>query len=439
MEGGWNSTVVVNPGEGKRGKYVTSVIATDNGSGRAIGLSKSYAASAITKVSHPGVGPTRHELLDRLALTNTTDRELAPASPSRGGAVVEMVLGKDVSSMYWVPDPSKGEKGLLEMLHIRTTSNSSYIMVASRPDEELARNFSTADDRIFNINDDRFKLSRTSMAFHSLEHVSDWMNLSGKDVKNGLMNTLPNLHVDEFFLLKYRDYSAWANKHFYSESKRDRPLVGSLYVERCFALRVGKEEGVLIPLTEAQLILGYEILLQQALRARASSPNHDSNGDVNFYSGSTKTYSLTSDQFASLGVIVNASAFINPHIQAANEASLGLGGRRDEEGSWAWAWTPMGIMKRMTVAYEQKCTALGRGVVKVLIIGGSVYVLMRFIRGSSSNGKGSETDRDRGGRRRRARADYNSERGGMLEGNRGGMLQSVFGFGPKDVLDVLLA
>ena len=387
--------------------------------------------SRAVTVPMPGAGPTRYEVVEhRLnqqkypyeagVVSGVNSAYSAPPSLAPTSAF-DMVFGSDISATFWKPNPAKGQRGLLEELNRRTTSNSTYLLVSSRPDEELAHNFSTPDDHIFNLNHDQFKVSRTMLAFNRLDNVDDDLSITGRDFKAGLKGTLPSLQQEVYYVLKYRDYSDWAVKNHYSESKRDgtwRPL----YVEKFFALKTGACAGVLIPVTEAQMIYAHELLLKEALNIpKMPAADNAANDAVN------SRYALTADQFRSIGVVVDESVFVNPYLDPST------GRQQTAPPASVWDWTPSGIKRRFNKYIEDQYIGVGRMVVRGAIVGICAYVAIRSVKNIVGS---SEAPHHGGIHQRRARG----RRGGSgEEPSARGIISSVVGFSPKAVFDSILA
>lgn len=389
------------------------------------------AASRHAAGPPPGAGPTRYEVVEHrqnqqkypyeeAMVAGPNSAYSAPPSLAPTSAF-DYVFGSDISATFWKPNPAKGQRGLLEELNRRTTSNSTYLLVSSRPDEELAHNFSTADDRMFNLNHDQFKLSRTMLAFNRLDNVEDEMNITGRDFKAGLKSSLPSLQQEVYYVLKYRDYSDWAVKNHYSSTKRDgtwRPL----YVEKYFALKTGACAGVLIPITEAQLIYGHELLMKEALNIpKSPSADNAANDAIN------SRYALTADQFRSIGVVVDESVFVNPYL----DPSTGRQQAAPPPAPSLWDWTPFAMKRRFDRYLEEQYVGLGRLVVRGVIVGVCGYIALRSIR----NLLGPANEPQGGIHQRRGR----SRRGYVEEPSARGIISSVVGFSPKSVFDAILA
>lgn len=348
---------------------------------------------------------------------------LPPAS------LTEALIGRDIADTFWKPDATKGEKGLLETLYIRTAANTTYLLVNTRPDAELCRNFSTPDGKLFSLQHNMFKLSKTALAFGQLERMDDDLTMRGRDVKDGLRQGLPSLQQDDFYLVRYRDYSSFAVKQYSEDAKRDT-FMGPRYVERCFAVRVGQNSGVFIPISEAQLIFGWELLQKQRLEMPPSLAQN--------------TFALNADQFRSLGVIVTDEELAASRTGSnARLRGAAAGGGDGAESAYVpphpWDWTPAAIQKRWTHYLEQKYRSVGRFVVQAVVAGVCLYVAYSYARRAlgfsdvpqlpPARGRGS-----RSARRGHADAYYDGDHGSS------GVIPAILsGVGLKGLFDVLLA
>eukprot|EP00796_Vickermania_ingenoplastis_P006964 gene6964-4930_t len=255
------------------------------------------------------------------------------------------VLGGGFHATYWVPDTARGETGLLELIHRRGGGNEvgrdrHPIVLQTRPLEELQRNFSVGGDASMNIDlsHPAFRLSKTALAMermqqtinaaqqqgHTSPHAeyyssharshngqggSSTITLRPEDLQLAVAQNLQTIQEDEYFLVRYRDYSQWAVthypnlvrregtwRHFFGKSSPgELPQAGATtsrrspspqahpsttsrrrrleagkgsdgYVEQCFVVHVGSEAGELIPITEKQLLFGLDIIHRMLIR-----------------------------------------------------------------------------------------------------------------------------------------------------------------------------
>ncbi|KAG8342932.1 hypothetical protein TRVL_06236 [Trypanosoma vivax] len=275
-------------------------------------------------------------------------RELCVAETVNEGGVLSSLVGsRDVATTFWIPDPARNEIGLLEAMHRRTTANRTNMLVHSRPRVELQFNFSTHTGDNIDISHPVFHLPKASVALLQMEHhfsggngdklqggvaagyasTSDTMaqhhasdgssNLNqggdtvfdkgmrhsvgrqektcvlGSAFREKLRMGMSYINDEEYYLVRYRDYSAWAVKQYSEVAKRDH-FWGKAYIEQCFAVHVGKGPGELIPITEAQFIFGVEILHREFLERTGMAKTQG-----------TACFALTKDQFCSLGVVLS--------------------------------------------------------------------------------------------------------------------------------------
>ena len=339
-------------------------------------------------------------------------------------------VSRDIGDTFWKPDESKGEKGLLEALHIRSAANTTHILLQSRPEEELARNFSLPSGELINLDSITFKLSRTAQAFGNIDNLNDDATIRGRDIKAGMIHQLPSLHTDDFYLVKYRDYTTWAVANLAEEARRDS-FMGPKYVERCFAVKVGQNAGVLIPISFPQLIFGWEILEKQRID---TPPSIAIKNNLNLNA-------LNRDQFRSLGVVS-----VEANAQQARKDAEAAAGQGTYEAPHPWDWTPGAIAKRINHYLEEQYRSVGRVVVKTIVVGGALLLAVYFIRrGLGLNDAPQQRQVARGGRRGRSShrrnegyydGDENEGRpsGGVI----GSVVRGVFSAGPKQVLDFVL-
>lgn len=336
-----------------------------------------------------------------------------------------LVPSSDISHTYWIPQRERHEVGLLEALHRRTAANTSYMLVSSRPQEELQRNFSDAAGCCVNLDVDLFKLSKTHIALHQMErNVHDDVTLDGRSLKSGMREQLPQLQHDDYYLVRYRDYSDWAVSTLKPQTKRDS-LFGPKYVEQCFAVRVGQGPGVFIPITEPQFLFGNEILDRQRLTV---SPAQVASRAVNLFA-------LNADQMKSIETIdLSSHAQPQPHSHGTAAAAAYVPPSK-------WDWTPSAIEKRVNHFLEEQYRSVGRMVVKGALVAVAMYFFVQFVRqGTGLNNSIPDRNQQATSSRRQARRssqryedDINT--GGSVVGS---VLRGVFFTGPKEVFDFLL-
>merc|ERR1712000_512354 len=119
--------------------------------------------------------------------------------------------------------------------------------------------------------------------------VEGMMRLS--DVREGIRSGISMMQTDEYFLVKYRDYSEFAINRWSEDAQRER-FMSPKYVEKYFAIRVGTSHGVFIPISETQFLRGTEILSTANMSAEA-------------FASSKFAVSLNTDQFKAIGAPAN--------------------------------------------------------------------------------------------------------------------------------------
>lgn len=356
--------------------------------------SLSAAAASTTPPASPAVG---------VVGSNTA----APANfvfprkaPETGGlfAVIDAVTqSRDYSATFWKPDPTKGEKGLLQALVSRHCPNyagggadSDFLPLNARCDMELANNFSNAANDRVDLSHSRFKLSRATQAVSHLNRAAQAADAGAyvamADVRDGLRDGIAQLQTDEYFLVKYRDYSDFATTRWHAEARRDRVL-SPLFVERFFAVRVGSQHGVFIPISEAQFDRGNE-----RLHAANLSPESVAKGRVQI--------SLDTDQFKSLGT---PSSEFNPNMRQPGDQQRSGDGGDDADldlppAPHAFDWSAQACNIRWRRFTRKHYHNVGRYTLKMALIGAAAfYIKYRFFpsqpagaitNGSSSGGRG---------------------------------------------------
>eukprot|EP00388_Colpodella_angusta_P048694 GDKK01077055.1.p1 GENE.GDKK01077055.1~~GDKK01077055.1.p1 ORF type:complete len:288 (-),score=10.61 GDKK01077055.1:174-926(-) len=247
--------------------------------------------------------------------------------------------------------------------------------------------------------------------------------MTGRDMKNGLRDALPLLTTDEYHIMRYRDYSDWAVGHFWKTAKKDS-VMGSKYVEKFFAMRVGTEPGALIEITEAQLIRGHEILVQQAINSPLSENNDPHN---------LKSFALTTDQFNTLRSLADPPPTTNANGQP------GANPNYPYDYPSPWDWTPAAVQRRISYYLEQKYKALGRFIVRALLVGCVGYLVVGYLK-SGSGAKKAVEDRPpvRSSRYNRYMARANATSASVAS-EAPGFISSVLTFSPKAMFDYALA
>eukprot|EP00331_Platyophrya_macrostoma_P022122 CAMPEP_0176444444 /NCGR_PEP_ID=MMETSP0127-20121128/23068_1 /TAXON_ID=938130 /ORGANISM="Platyophrya macrostoma, Strain WH" /LENGTH=439 /DNA_ID=CAMNT_0017829957 /DNA_START=65 /DNA_END=1384 /DNA_ORIENTATION=- len=368
--------------------------------------------------------------------TTSKRTELVPLEAHQGSAAA------DVSHTYW--KPSRNEVGLLEALHRRTSANQTYLLVSSRPAPELQRNFSRGhshDDENVNLDSELFKCSKTTLVLQGMErHVADEVAIDGRTLKQGMRENLPQLHQDDYYLVRYRDYSDWAVRNTRQCKKKHNNMSAAWpptfptevhcdtvrspeYVVQCFAVRVGQSPGAFVPITEPQYLMGLEILEQQK---HTVSPAQVASKAVNLFA-------LNADQFRSLSAVApsapqpGSTASGLPHQSHASSAAY--------VPPSAWNWTPSAIERRLNHFLEDQYRSVGRLVVKGVVVGLAVYFFVEYVRRGTGLNRSSQpavgSSRRRGSRSSQ-QGSTPSDQGGSVIGS---VVSSVFLTGPKEVFD----
>ncbi|KPI84962.1 hypothetical protein ABL78_5977 [Leptomonas seymouri] len=413
------------------------------------------------------------------------------------GYLRSFLVGYDISQTFWVPDPAKGEMGLLEHLYRRGSTNRSYVLLQSRPLAELQLNFSTCTSCNIDLSHNMFRLSKTAMALQSMDatlgdsddydDAADPSNASGpyanpytspvsssqgsrrpgqqpqqlsissRAFKATMRSSLQSLQEEDYYLVKYRDYSAWAASEYKSICKADS-MLGRKYVEQCFAVHVGREPGELIPITEAQFLYGVDLLQRQLLNQLSNAsprqpagwggadPNHRSYQqyqlDINYSA-------LNADQFRSLGALlgdgmrqvgVEGEEKKRDEQRKADARGRARGG--DDYYDYtppAWYdWTPGAVRARVQHRLHGYYRSVGQLTVQVAVLGICGFLVYRAVKdhipGLSSSAESSNAGGRRGGGRE-SRRGYDD---GYNYNYRPGLLRSLF-MGPKEVFDYILA
>nr|CCD16549.1 unnamed protein product [Trypanosoma congolense IL3000] len=253
--------------------------------------------------------------------------------------------------------------------------------------------------------------------------------------KEQLRMGLRSINEEEYYLVRYRDYSAWAVQHYACVAKRDSYL-WKKYVEQCFAVHVGKEPGELIPITEAQFLFGVELLQRQLLEYVGMCDSLD----INYCA-------LSKDQFRSLGVILGDG------MRPVGVEGEELQRRREEEAEAArrstnphadayvppsmWDWTPGAIKKRIRHQLQLQYSRIGRFVVRVVMFGAVTYIVWSYVQPLLPQGDGTGGGNRRQRRGRGPRGQYDAYEGDGASFVPRSLFRSVL-LGPKEVFDYIL-
>ena len=355
---------------------------------------------------------TRGELVDRLQAD----------SGAWGKALAAAGVASGEDDVYWKPTAAAGAHGLIEALaHKADTARAGavaatndgldhFVLVYSRPEAELQRNFSNFRGERVDLSDPHFQLSRSSLALRELDALHDDAAVRGRDVKQGLRAHLPAAQEDAFFLVSYRDYSDFAVKACASDARRVR-FGSPKFVEKHFAVRVGQGAGVFIPVTPAQFARGWELLRLREL----NRTGHGGNDPVmSPLAAALAPWALNSDQFRSLGPVPkdvrDAKSFDHQPAVPAEGAANGGTAMALAPALWyrpgqqlaphAWDITPAALQWRLQRALEHQYMAVGRLVVKGAIVVGAVYFARyAFAQGDTGSGTGRRRSSSSSGRR----------------------------------------
>ncbi|KAG5508815.1 hypothetical protein JKF63_05317 [Porcisia hertigi] len=422
------------------------------------------------------------------------------------------VSGYDVSQTFWVPNPNKGEMGLLEYLHRRGSANKSHVLLQSRPLPELQFNFSTCTGCNIDLSHNIFRLSKAAMALQHMDaalgddrdydemdmtgsaggggagvstvgsklHTSlstspssssrqpastpQQLSISARAFKATMRASLQSLQEEDYYLVRYRDYSAWAVSEYRSICKTDS-MFGRKYIEQCFAVHVGREPGELVLITEAQFLYGVDLLQRQLMNQFTGAVPRPPAGwgglDVN--QSSYRQYqidinysSLNADQFRSLGALlgdgmrqVEVEGVERMREEQAKAEARARAGGCDNDGytppAW-YDWTPGAIRARVRHQLQCYYRSVGQLTVQLAVLSVGGFLLYRAVKGyilgfSSLNDRTFDgRDRGGGGREGRGADRYGGGRGidDYYHGYRPGLFRSLL-MGPKEVLDYMLA
>lgn len=407
---------------------------------------------------------------------------------SSKSVLLSLLTGRSISETFWVPSGVNHEIGLLETLYRRGVENRTHVLLQSRPLAELQFNFSTCTGYNIDLSSRVFRLSKTRMAMHHMDRTlgavlsgssspsklpgsryrdsnesnsssyflsprsrdgnhdpaidgvegADYgarpptrstdgdghIRVNARDFSSAVRTSLQSLQEDNYYLVRYRDYSAWALQQYSFIAKRDG-LMGRKYVEQCFAVHVSRDPGELIPITEAQFLFGVDIMQRQLLndlcntdvysdtahaggaatggvggsehgvgalnkaRSRCQSDYDRYQLDINFSH-------LNADQFRSLGAVVGDG--MRPmgvdgeelkrriELDKKAEAARGRGGRYfDYSGgdyvAPAWYdWSPGAIRARVQHRLSMCYRSVGRLTVQVTVLGIGMYLTYHSLR-----------------------------------------------------------
>ncbi|KAG5482384.1 hypothetical protein LSCM4_05642 [Leishmania orientalis] len=432
------------------------------------------------------------------------------------GLFSSLITGYDVSQTFWVPNPSRGEMGLLEYLYRRGSANKSNVLLQSRPLPELQLNFSTCTGCNIDLSHNMFRLSKAAMALQHMDATlgddGDYDDDSGVDVSVGgcgaggstegnnfytsgpssspssrrsrmapqrlsistrafkatMRASLQSLQEEDYYLVKYRDYSSWAVSEYRRICKTDS-MFGRKYVEQCLAVHVGREPGELVLITEAQFMYGVDLLQRQLMNQLANAvprlpagwggagANHSSYQqyqiDINYSA-------LNADQFRSLGALlgdgmrqVGVEGEEKKREEQAKAEARGRGRGSDDyydytPPSW-YDWTPGAIRARVQHRLQGYYRSVGQLTVQLAVAGVCGFLVYRAAKGYVP-GLSSHSDADYDGRGGRSGGSSHGGRRGDRYGGgrridddyyydyRPGLLRSIL-MGPKEVFDYMLA
>jgi hypothetical protein len=340
---------------------------------------------------------------------------------------------------YWIPTGAAGEVGLLEAFSRKAQTSridaasaaadglDTFVLVFSRPQEELRRNFSNVRGQRVDLTLPHFQYSRSTLALRELDSMADDAALRGKDVKVGLRHNLPKLQEDAYFLVAYRDYSSYATTTFKNEAQR-ATLTSNRYVERHFAVRVGQSAGVFVPITPAQFHRGWELLVARDMNAGRNPSDlttPTTPGEHGSILDALQRWALNADQFRGLGPIPrDIRDQVDFDHEAKRRAGTILGGmagdaspgmlaaaydlppssyyRANQPTPHPWDLTPAAIHWRIQRGLERQYRSLGRVVLKAAVVGGGILVVRyawRQATGANDDRRYSRSSGARGGSR----------------------------------------
>lgn len=372
-----------------------------------------------------------------------------------------------IHSTFWVPDKSAGEVGLLELMHRRGPGNRHHVLLETRPLEELQRNFSTGSSSQLNIDlsHNAFRLPKTALAVARMSEAlrsapsgdahHATIEVRPQDIEAAVVQNLQSIEMDEYYLVRYRDYSDWAVQHYPPQrSSYLSKLAGGEkpFVEQCFAVHVSRNPGELIPLTEAQLLFGLEILQRQvAMEAatgtagcagpRSSVVSHlQHQHDLHFRSLNADQFNslwgIFGDGFRQVGLEWDEARLREEKVEAERAKYFRefaeQGGGLPYTGPAWYDWRPSAIEKRIRNRLRRVYYSVGQLTVEIGLLGLAGYLVYRSLPGSSLRLLRGGGERG-GGSSYSGRGRYGQE--GFVP--RRGFFSSVL-LGPKDLMDYLL-
>lgn len=478
----------------------------------------SSSARAYAAVGNPIIVRPRDP--NEFTASGAADRD-GGSSGGQNNGFVRAIVGRDVSETFWIPDPTKNEMGLLETLYRRGSTNRTHVLLQSRPLAELQFNYSTCTGLNIDLSHNAFRLSKTAMALHNMDrNLADdaddlygdqaaeamveeveasrrphsgrlsarrgsnspgaagsgsprsTISMSTRDFKRSMRASLQTLQEEDYYLVRYRDYSAWATTEYRSIAKSDS-YFGRKYVEQCFAVHVGREPGELIPITEPQFLFGVDILQRQLLNQLhgipLSSVKDDNRASYAQYQTDINYSALNADQFRSLGALLGDGLRQvgvegeEKKLRAAEDERRRVEAEaarspddfyHTRDGRYlapAWYdWSPGAMRARVHHQLSYYYGSVGRLTVQLVVLGAVGYMVyyncrdyLPSIRGGSSetgdrNGTGRGNGRRSGGRGGGGYYDDGQSGESRYPGYRAGFLRSVL-MGPKEVFDYFLA
>lgn len=326
--------------------------------------------------------------------------------------VASKVSGPSPSETYWVPDARMAEKGLLEYLHRRGPLNKSHVLLSTRPLEELRRNFSTGfGDHNVNLSDQRFTMPKATLVFRQMNSALDsqgtptTMTVNKDELKQAVAQNLQSINDEEYYLVRYRDYSRWAIEEYPNEVVRVKNALQTYlegrrpedYVEQCFAVHVGREPGALIPITEAQLLFGVELISRNVMNQFTTSlPSTVSSSPADPEYARHFFRPLNSDQFNSLWAMTGEGFVeIGVNGEEAKKRERKVDAERAkyfcefaEKGgdvfyrapAW-WDWSPAAIRVRIQHRLKGVYTTVGQFIVQGCVLAVTFIIIYRSVRG----------------------------------------------------------
>eukprot|EP01061_Rhynchopus_euleeides_P048021 TRINITY_DN9992_c0_g1_i1.p1 TRINITY_DN9992_c0_g1~~TRINITY_DN9992_c0_g1_i1.p1 ORF type:complete len:390 (+),score=135.99 TRINITY_DN9992_c0_g1_i1:175-1344(+) len=315
------------------------------------------------------------------------------ASRGRGGGQVVLAQPQraaDQTKEFYIP--GENELGLLEVFH-RTRSLAQGgsadegIPVCSRTVDELALNFYDFEGERVDLNNRLVLKGKMGMMQEQLTGVDDGAVISGREFK-GLAGGLNGFVEAEYILVSYRDYSAWALRHYPSESTGSwlnpfSTLSAKRYVKKHFAIKLGSQPGVFLPITEAQFLVGCNKLHLRRSDASAAHSAYEA---------------LSQEQFNTICNIRHPEEFAQAHEAGAPPSSkdniFGYVPSGNGLMDTVISYTPLGWYRRVR---DDAYRALGQTLVSVVLCSAGAYILYAYLVrpfiGSSSNASQQQQDR----------------------------------------------